>query len=125
MRAPLRCKHIATFDHPGIWGAQLIVCTPCSRDPEVWKDMDVLIDVGGEYEPSRHRYDHHQRGFDEVFGHGFSTKLSSAGLVYKHFGREIVGGARLQLHMLCARLPGADFPQVLLRSCWRRTARNA
>ena len=25
-----------------------------------------------------------------TFGHGFVTKLSSAGLVYKHFGREIV-----------------------------------
>lgn len=39
------------------------------------------------------RYDHHQRGFTEVFGHGFSTKLSSAGLVYKHFGRDIVAEA--------------------------------
>lgn len=28
-----------------------------------------------------------------MFGHGFGTKLSSAGLVYKHFGREIVAGA--------------------------------
>ena len=62
----------------------------CSRDPEVWKDMDVLIDVGGEYNPATHRYDHHQRGFEEVFGHGFATKLSSAGLVYKHFGMELV-----------------------------------
>ena len=25
------------------------------------------------------RYDHHQRTFSEVFGHGFNTKLSSAG----------------------------------------------
>lgn len=42
-----------------------------------------MLDVGGEYEPSRDRYDHHQKGFEEVFGHGFKTKLSSAGLVYK------------------------------------------
>lgn len=55
--------------------------------------MDVLIDVGGEYDPEQLRYDHHQRGFSEVFGHGFSTKLSSAGLVYKHHGKEIVAGA--------------------------------
>ena len=84
------------------------------------------------------RYDHHQRGFEEVFGHGesvapipravaqlllcwyqalqnrhshfvphhivsvlvtfasctgFVTKLSSAGLVYKHFGKQIVADA--------------------------------
>lgn len=41
------------------------------------------MDVGGVYDPSRHRYDHHQQGFEEVLGHGFTTKLSSAGLVYK------------------------------------------
>lgn len=43
--------------------------------------------------PGTDRYDHHQRGFSEVFGHGFTTKLSSAGLVYKHYGREIVAVA--------------------------------
>jgi uncharacterized UPF0160 family protein len=61
-----------------------------SRDPEVLSGCDVVIDVGATYEPEKNRFDHHQRGFEEVFGHGFVTKLSSAGLVYKHFGREIV-----------------------------------
>lgn len=45
--------------------------------------LDAVLDVGGVYDPSRDRYDHHQKGFEEVFGHGFKTKLSSAGLVYK------------------------------------------
>jgi uncharacterized UPF0160 family protein len=45
--------------------------------------LEAVLDVGGVYDPSRHRYDHHQKGFNEVFGHGFNTKLSSAGLVYK------------------------------------------
>lgn len=40
------------------------------------------------------RYDHHQRGFSEVFGHGFVTKLSSAGLVYKHHGKAIIALVR-------------------------------
>jgi len=61
-----------------------------SRDAEVLNGCDVVIDVGATYEPQKNRFDHHQKGFDEVFGHGFVTKLSSAGLVYKHFGREIV-----------------------------------
>ena len=61
-----------------------------SRDPEVLSGCDVVIDVGATYEPEKNRFDHHQRGFEEVFGHGFVTKLSSAGLVYKHFGSEIV-----------------------------------
>lgn len=45
--------------------------------------LEAVLDVGGEYDPSRDRFDHHQRGFADVFGHGFNTKLSSAGLVYK------------------------------------------
>mmetsp|Transcript_20492 Transcript_20492/g.51607 ORF Transcript_20492/g.51607 Transcript_20492/m.51607 type:complete len:371 (+) Transcript_20492:70-1182(+) len=61
-----------------------------SRDPEVLKELDVVIDVGGVYDASAQRFDHHQKGFTEVFGHGFTTKLSSAGLVYKHYGKEIV-----------------------------------
>jgi len=67
-------------------GAQIIR----TRDPSVLDTLNVVIDVGGVYDPAQDRYDHHQKGFDEVFGHGFSTKLSSAGLVYKHFGKEIV-----------------------------------
>lgn len=61
-----------------------------TRDPQVLEGLDAVLDVGGVYDPSRDRYDHHQKGFEEVFGHGFSTKLSSAGLVYKHFGKEII-----------------------------------
>ncbi|XP_050230020.1 uncharacterized protein LOC126679123 [Mercurialis annua] len=61
-----------------------------SRDPKVLEGLDAVLDVGGVYDPSRDRYDHHQKGFEEVFGHGFTTKLSSAGLVYKHFGKEII-----------------------------------
>ncbi|KAI4338009.1 hypothetical protein L6164_016365 [Bauhinia variegata] len=61
-----------------------------TRDPQVLDSLDAVVDVGGVYDPSRHRYDHHQKGFEEVLGHGFTTKLSSAGLVYKHFGLEII-----------------------------------
>jgi hypothetical protein len=50
-----------------------------SRDPAVLDECDVVIDVGGVYEADRDRFDHHQRGFSEVFGHGYNTKLSSAG----------------------------------------------
>ncbi|KAI3812838.1 hypothetical protein L1987_17550 [Smallanthus sonchifolius] len=61
-----------------------------TRDPQVLETLDAVLDVGGVYDPSRDRYDHHQKGFAEVFGHGFTTKLSSAGLIYKHFGTEII-----------------------------------
>jgi len=61
-----------------------------SRDPKVLDSCDIVVDVGGVYDAERLRFDHHQRGFSEVFGYGFSTKLSSAGLIYKHFGKEII-----------------------------------
>ncbi|CAI5477347.1 unnamed protein product [Closterium sp. Yama58-4] len=63
-----------------------------TRDEKVLAELDAVIDVGGVYDPVTDRYDHHQRGFSEVFGHGFCTKLSSAGLVYKHYGQEVVAG---------------------------------
>lgn len=51
----------------------------------------MVVDVGAEYDPATHRYDHHQRGFEHALNeYNFQTKLSSAGLVYKHFGKEIL-----------------------------------
>jgi len=62
-----------------------------TRDAEVLATLPIVIDVGGSYDPSAGRLDHHQRGFAETFGHGHdAVKLSSAGLVYKHHGREVV-----------------------------------
>ncbi|KAH9946642.1 GAMM1 protein [Amylocystis lapponica] len=61
-----------------------------TRDPAVLDTCSIVVDVGGVYDEDKQRFDHHQRGFGEVFGHGFTTKLSSAGLVYKHFGKEII-----------------------------------
>lgn len=63
-----------------------------ARDEATLSALDCVIDVGGEYDHDRLRYDHHQRGFTEVFGvGGFNTvKLSSAGLVYRHYGREVI-----------------------------------
>eukprot|EP00170_Pyropia_yezoensis_P003127 contig_13170_g3134 len=64
-----------------------------TRNPEVLATADVVVDVGAEYDPTTHRYDHHQRGFDCTLttpGKKWATKLSSAGLVYKHFGAEVI-----------------------------------
>eukprot|EP00467_Chlorarachnion_reptans_P023338 CAMPEP_0114500140 /NCGR_PEP_ID=MMETSP0109-20121206/7799_1 /TAXON_ID=29199 /ORGANISM="Chlorarachnion reptans, Strain CCCM449" /LENGTH=338 /DNA_ID=CAMNT_0001677769 /DNA_START=122 /DNA_END=1138 /DNA_ORIENTATION=+ len=61
-----------------------------SRDPKVLDPLPILVDVGAVYDPAKNRFDHHQRGFSEVFGNGFNTKLSSAGLIYKHFGKKVL-----------------------------------
>lgn len=66
-----------------------------TRDPAQLAVCDIVVDVGGEFDPTRHRYDHHQRTFTESF-HSlcpekrWMTKLSSAGLVYLHFGRRLL-----------------------------------
>ncbi|KAL6703004.1 hypothetical protein ACN47E_010280 [Coniothyrium glycines] len=60
-----------------------------TRDPAVLETCHTVVDVGGEYDDGKKRYDHHQRGFETVFP-GHSTKLSSAGLVYMHFGKDII-----------------------------------
>ncbi|KAI0757011.1 GAMM1 protein [Daedaleopsis nitida] len=67
-----------------------------TRDPAILDTCDIVVDVGAVYDETTQRFDHHQKGFTEVFGHGFNTKLSSAGLVYKHFGKEIIAN-RLQV----------------------------
>ena len=70
-----------------------------SRDPAVLEKCDIVIDVGGVYDHETLRYDHHQRGYDERFDlkvgkDGTSgercTKLSASGLVYRHYGREVI-----------------------------------
>lgn len=61
-----------------------------TRNPDLLQTCHTVVDVGGEYSPPpRNRYDHHQRGFTTTFP-GKATKLSSAGLVYVHFGKEII-----------------------------------
>jgi uncharacterized UPF0160 family protein len=64
-----------------------------TRDPKVLETCDTVVDVGGEYDADRRRFDHHQRGFTTLFP-GRNTKLSSAGLVYMHFGKEIIANRR-------------------------------
>jgi len=50
-----------------------------------------VVDVGAEYLPDKLRLDHHQKSFKEYWSeHYKGIKLSSAGLVYRHYGKEIV-----------------------------------
>lgn len=64
-----------------------------TRDPATLSTLDVLVDVGAVYDPSALRFDHHQRTFAATLSDApprNRTKLSSAGLVYKHFGRDVI-----------------------------------
>ncbi|TIA90098.1 hypothetical protein E3P81_02599 [Wallemia ichthyophaga] len=63
-----------------------------TRDINILNQMDIVVDVGDVYDHDKKSYDHHYRGFNEVFGHNHNTKLSSAGLIYKHYGKKIISG---------------------------------
>ncbi|XP_024873792.1 UPF0160 protein MYG1, mitochondrial-like isoform X2 [Temnothorax curvispinosus] len=68
-----------------------------SEDKSILDTCDIVVGVGGEYNPSRRRYDHNTREFQEWMNivirepeHHRKVKLTSAGLIYYQFGREIL-----------------------------------
>ena len=65
-----------------------------TRDPEILKTCDIVADVGGIFDPNTHRYDHHQKTFTDTMATlnkgNWVTKLSSAGLIYAHFGKDVI-----------------------------------
>ena len=111
--------HSGAFQADEALGVHLLRLLPQYRDAPVTRSRDlavlapltIVIDVGGTYNHEQLRYDHHQRGFFETFdgkaGEAtkpeeatgeFKTKLSASGLVYKHYGREIIGVLHPSLH---------------------------
>ncbi|CAF4014031.1 unnamed protein product, partial [Rotaria sp. Silwood2] len=66
-----------------------------TRDPKILAECDTVVDVGGIFNAEQRRFDHHQKSFTETF-HSLQPdkpwiiKLSSAGLIYVHYGREII-----------------------------------
>ena len=62
-----------------------------SRDPQVWESGDYVVDVGGMYDASRNRFDHHQEG--RAGAHDDGIFYSSFGLVWKSYG-EILSGSK-------------------------------
>ena len=58
-------------------------------DTEVMKKATILMDIGREYDEKRNRFDHHQEGGAGKREDG--TPYASFGLVWKKFGKKIVG----------------------------------
>lgn len=64
-----------------------------SRNEDLLNEMDIVCDVGAIYDHEKKRYDHHQRSFNTFWNDKTEEKgikLSSAGLIYKHYGREVL-----------------------------------
>jgi len=60
-----------------------------TRDSEIIKGADYVYDVGGIYDPSINRFDHHQKRGAGVRENG--TPYASFGLVWKTYGEQICG----------------------------------
>lgn len=97
-----------------------------SRDQDILEQLDILYDVGGDFDVKRNIFDHHQKPFKSFFydeenesiskqideikeeaikngvpednvdykglrQHRQISKMSSAGLIYKYYGKEVLG----------------------------------
>ncbi|OIR57496.1 MAG: GAMM1 protein [Amphiamblys sp. WSBS2006] len=61
-----------------------------TRNLEILATCDIVVDVGDVYSHEQRRYDHHQRGFNVRYEENARSMLSSAGLIYKHYGKEVL-----------------------------------
>lgn len=91
------CTHSGSFHADESLAVYMLRLLPEYKDAKVvrsrvetdWNASDIVVDVGAKYDGVKF-FDHHQRGFEETFNANYKTKLSSAGLVFKHFGKEII-----------------------------------
>lgn len=76
--------------------ATLKILYPCAKiirakRGESLPKGDIVLDIGGIYDPQRNLYDHHQKegaGFHE----GSTIPYASFGLIWKHFGMQVCKG---------------------------------
>jgi uncharacterized UPF0160 family protein len=61
-----------------------------TRDESELKNCQVVLDVGGVFDPMTHRYDHHQSSFHEVRSN--AVGYASAGLAWRQYGLELCSG---------------------------------
>lgn len=78
---------------PEYAGAQIIR----TRNDELLKDCDIVVDVGAVFDRQSKRFDHHQSTFQHTLsslrpelGEKFKIRLSSAGLIYTYFGEDVI-----------------------------------
>jgi uncharacterized UPF0160 family protein len=60
-----------------------------SRDEQVISSADIVVDVGGVYDPSKLRFDHHQTG--GALTRDNTIPYASFGLVWKEYGEQVSG----------------------------------
>lgn len=86
--------HSGKFHADDVWAVAVLnmVFPGCelirTRDPELIRQADFAVDVGGIWDPEAGRFDHHQKGFAGARESG--VVYASAGLVWKKYGAQCV-----------------------------------
>jgi uncharacterized UPF0160 family protein len=65
-----------------------------TRDEEIIKAADIVLDVGAVYDPANLRFDHHQNSFTREREDG--TPFATAGLVWEHYAKRIFAAKGLK-----------------------------
>ena len=102
--APYLCTHHGNFHCDEALGVGMLKLLPQFADMPLVrtrKDDDIakaalVLDVGGVYDPATQRFDHHQPEFQDGYDATHSIRLSSAGLIFKHFGRDVIAAITSQ-----------------------------
>jgi len=112
------CTHHGTFHADEAMACAMLKCLPeyaampilRTRDQTEIEKAAVVVDVGGTYEPAKHRYDHHQREFVDTWSSEYpEIRLSSAGLVFRHFGPAVI-------ETLCGPLEAGPAAAILAKT---------
>ncbi|XP_055641744.1 MYG1 exonuclease isoform X2 [Toxorhynchites rutilus septentrionalis] len=68
-----------------------------TRNSALIEQCDIVIDVGGEFDRKKNRFDHHQGCFNDTINSlrpeiqcTREIRLSSAGLIYTYFGEDVI-----------------------------------
>lgn len=79
-----------------------------TREEELIQKADFIVDVGGMYEPTHCRFDHHQSGFSMNRLNGIP--YATFGLVWKEFGERLAGpeGAKIIDQKLVSPIDALD-----------------
>lgn len=130
--APVIATHSGSFHADDVFGVAVLAALHPqheivrSRDPVRLQGADFLVDVGGEWDAARGRFDHHQLGFDGARpassgpgGISAGEGYASAGLVWREHGaayvRQVAAGAGEELPEAAVARVAADIDASLVR----------
>lgn len=63
-----------------------------TRDEEIIESGDIVLDVGGLYDPEKQRFDHHQNGAPM---RDTGIPYAAFGLIWSHYGEKICGNSEV------------------------------